>query len=199
MRCSSSWSGRRRRRGRAGGVLFQHLHAAVAGDAVADVDDQVALGQVEKAVDGPRLEPAARRAEARRWAAHRGGTVPARPARPRLPGLTSRKPARTRPMTRRSRSVCASWPAASTSPRRLHSAVVVAGDHDALAGRHGVQLVAHPGHVAAETLHRLDTQPERRLHRRAGQRRPFTLGKRSSRANTSETVNRPCGSVIRSR
>ncbi len=44
-----------------GGVLFQHLHAAVAGDAVAEVDDQIALGQVEKAVDGPRLQPAARR------------------------------------------------------------------------------------------------------------------------------------------
>ena len=41
-------------------VLLQHLHAAVAGDAVADVDDQVALVQVEEAVDGPRLEPAPR-------------------------------------------------------------------------------------------------------------------------------------------
>ena len=41
-------------------VLVDHLHAAVAGDAVADVDDQVALGQVEEAVDGPRLQPAPR-------------------------------------------------------------------------------------------------------------------------------------------
>src|SRR5207237_707258 len=35
---------------------------------------------------------------------------------------TSRKPDRTRPVTRRSRSDCANCPAASTSPRRLHSA-----------------------------------------------------------------------------
>ena len=46
IRCSSALA-----------VLVEHLHAAVAGDAVADVDDQVALGQVEEAVDGPRFEP----------------------------------------------------------------------------------------------------------------------------------------------
>ena len=34
-------------------VLLQQLHAAIAGDAVADVDDEIAFAQVEEAVDGP--------------------------------------------------------------------------------------------------------------------------------------------------
>jgi len=38
-------------------VLLQDLHAAEAGDALGQVDDQVALGQVEEGVDGPRFEP----------------------------------------------------------------------------------------------------------------------------------------------
>ena len=37
-------------------VLVEHLHAAVASDAVADVNDKIVLGQVEKAVDGARLD-----------------------------------------------------------------------------------------------------------------------------------------------
>ncbi len=41
-------------------VLVQKLHAAIARDAVADVDHEIIFGQVQKAVDGPRFEPAAR-------------------------------------------------------------------------------------------------------------------------------------------
>ena len=37
--------------------LIDELQAAIAGDAVVDVDDQVALVQVEEAVDGPALVP----------------------------------------------------------------------------------------------------------------------------------------------
>ena len=40
--------------------FLQHLHAAEAGDAVGDVDDVVAVVQVEEAVDGPRFDPPAR-------------------------------------------------------------------------------------------------------------------------------------------
>ena len=49
------------------GRLVDQLQAAVAGDPVVDVDDQVALVQVEEAVDRPALvAPAGRRAGGRR-------------------------------------------------------------------------------------------------------------------------------------
>ena len=41
-------------------VIFQDLHATVAGNAVTDVDDEIALRQVEETVDGPRLQTPAR-------------------------------------------------------------------------------------------------------------------------------------------
>ena len=41
-------------------VLLQHIHAAIAGDAVADVNDEIALSQLEETVDGPRFETPSR-------------------------------------------------------------------------------------------------------------------------------------------
>ena len=48
-----------RRGGRAavGCVFLKHLHTAIAGDAVTEVDDEVALRQIEKAVDRARFQP----------------------------------------------------------------------------------------------------------------------------------------------
>ena len=40
-------------------MLVEHVHAAVAGDALAEVHDQIVFLKLEKAVDGPRFELAA--------------------------------------------------------------------------------------------------------------------------------------------
>ena len=34
-------------------LVLQHLHAAIARDAVGDVDDEIIVFQLEEAVDGP--------------------------------------------------------------------------------------------------------------------------------------------------
>ena len=124
-----------------GVVLVEQLHPAIAGDAVADVNDEIAFAQVEEAVDGARFQPAARLHHAhflavkqlltakdddtsRDSAAFPSVTLWARSLSIAARGFAEqhRNPARTRPVTSRSRSDCASLPAASTSPSRLHSA-----------------------------------------------------------------------------
>ena len=115
--------------------FLQHLHAAEAGDAVGDVDDVVALVQVEEAVDGPRLEPPARarrRAPSRPAAAGRGGTARGCRAR-RRPAPTRRKPARTWPVTSCSRCDSASCAGLEHVGEPVALGLGLAGDQHAVA------------------------------------------------------------------
>ena len=49
-------------------VLFEHVHAAKTGNAMTDVNDQIALVQIEEAIDGPRFQLTARQKGARLFA-----------------------------------------------------------------------------------------------------------------------------------
>ena len=72
--------------------------------------------------------------------------------------------------------------------------LVVAGDEDAVARGHGVQLVPDLRDLAAEALDRLDVQMVRRLDRRAGQgsdadaRKPEKLLKDGRRSEQADRV-----------
>ena len=141
-------------------VMIQHLHAAIAGDAVADVHDQIALLQLEEAVDGAGFELAAR--------LHRAGLIAMEqlviakhhdvPA-----GRDALDPDQAEPRMH--------LPDDEAQPLGLgelsggeHVAeafllrFVVAGDEHQIAGRRRVQLILQLGDVAAETLDRFKRQ-----------------------------------------
>ena len=95
-----------------------------------------------------------------------------------------RKPARTRPTTRCSRSDWASWPAGQDLAQAMALGLVMAGDQDPVRRGRLVQFVAQAADIAAEALDRLDAQVAGRFHGGAGKAVIWTLGKRSSCWNT---------------
>ncbi len=113
---------------------------------------------------------------------------------PRRPASTSRKPARTWPVTSCSRSDSASLPAVSTSVSRWHSASFWQAI-STRCGRRGdrVEFVAHAVDVAAEPLDRLDPQVRRRLDARAA-----AAPRRSRSGAAAGCANAPSAGTARS-
>ena len=148
------------------------MQAAVAGDAVVDVDDQVALVQVEEAVDRAALVAAA---------GDRAADVGAREqlvvADDQRAGVDHVE-AGADPADGQARAgpTAPSSVSAKTSPRRSTSAGVVAGDQDAVAGRGAVELGLDLGQLAREPLDALDPQVAGRLQRVGGERRERDRG-----------------------
>ena len=153
-------------------VLLEDLHAAVAGDAVGDMHDQVAFGEIEEAVDGPRFEPAARQhladvfaveelviAEHGDACVHHAETG-AHPARHQPEPVGLGKLARGQDFV-----------------QAFALGLIVTGNHHAVAGHRAVELVAQLGDVAAEALDRLDPQMTGCLDRRRGQSGDANVGK----------------------
>ena len=155
-------------------VLLQQLQAAVPGDAVGDVDHQVALVQLEEAVDHPAQAAAgargraarrpgetARRCSAARCAPAPGGSrfAGCRRGSAAGPRWATRVPPKTSPSRRTSASVWqtrkTSWPAPASS-----------------------SSLADLLDVAAEPLDRFDRQPAGRFQRAGGHGRGGDRGKR---------------------
>ena len=148
------------------GRLVDEVQAAIPGDAVVDVDDQVALVQVEEAVDGPALvpPPGDRAADvgAREElvvADHEGRGVDQVEARPD-PADGQMKPARSRQLG-----------VGEDLAQPLDLGRVVAGDQDAFAGRGAIELGLDLGQLAREPLDALDPQVAGRFERIGRQRR----------------------------
>ena len=125
-----------------------------------------------------------RRRGSDRAAPPRGETAPVRRARSTIApsrccrqASTKRKPARTRPVTRRSRSDLRQLPVGQHFAQALALGLVVAGDQHVIVRRHGVQFVADPADLAAEALDRFDVQMTGRLDRGAGQGGHLDAGK----------------------
>ena len=142
-------------------VLLQQLQPAVAGDAVADVDHQVAFAQFEEAVDDPR-EPAVRRA------------TQIGPAE-QLAAAEQHDPLGHQPEAALQRADGKVQAALLGGPRRAEDiaqpadfGLGLADDEHLLARAGFVQFVADAVDVAAESLDRFDLQPAGRFQRRRG-------------------------------
>ena len=164
-------------------LFLQQLESAVASDAVREMDDVISLAQLEKAVDDPAQ------------------FAPGRPvqlgAMKQFAAADQRDPLRDQPEAGVQKSQAKMEPAGLGQPRGpeyLPQPLDFGGgrrnDVDLLAGAGGVQLVAHLGDVAAETLDRFDPQMTGRFQRSDGnaaerdrrkavdfgQRRPHAVG-----------------------
>ncbi len=151
-------------------VLFQELHAAVAGNPVGDVDHQVAFAQLDEAVDHlvqPAMGRAAQvRAMEHRIAAHQHDPVrhDAEPVAQMPQGIVEH------PLLGQARG-------GEDVGQAPHLSLGLADYEHLLPGPHRVQLLADLADVAAETLHRLDAQPASGLQRAGGHRRGRHRGK----------------------
>ncbi len=162
-----------------GGVLLKHLHTAIAGDAVAEMDDEIALGQIEEAVDGPRFQPAPPHPTLpQAWGRVGWGGAERRvtvkqllPTQHQHAGRVHQTEAGADPADEETQPVGLREPSRRQYlAQPLAFAIVLTRDQHALARGHRVQFVAHLAHVAAEAFDGFDVQTERRLHRRTRQR-----------------------------
>ena len=148
------------------GRLVDEVQAAIAGDPVVDVDDQVALIQVEEAVDRPAFVPPARDRPADLGAGeqlvvadHERLGVDQVEAGPD-PADGQMQPARSGQLG-----------VGKDLAQPLDLGLVVAGDQDVLARGRAVELGLDLGQLAREPLDALDPQVAGRLERVGRQRR----------------------------
>ena len=146
--------------------LVDEMQAAIPGDPVVDVDDQVAFVQVEEAVDGPALVSPAGHGPADLGAGEQ--LVIADHQRPGVDQVESRPD----PADGQDQPVgLGQLGVGEDLAQPLDLGRVVAGDQDAVAGGGAVELGLDLGQVAGESLDALDPQVAGRLERVGGQGR----------------------------
>ena len=145
-------------------VLLHQLHAAITGDAVAEVYDQVALVEIQEAVDRP-AQPPAQRPPGRCTSARRKSS-------PLLSSTmrsgTSRKPFCSAADGKVQAAVAGKLRAAEDLAQAADFGLGLADEEDLLAAAGVVQFLADLVDVAAEALDRLDRQPASRFQRAGG-------------------------------
>ncbi len=180
-------------------LLLEQLEPLVAADAVADVDDVIAVVQVEERVDRPR-EPPPRRPRRR-------GVLAAE----ELPGADDRELLGHEPKSPRDVAVGEMEPARSRGGRvakqfrePVDLRVGRADDPDLLVAAHRLELLPHPVEHAREPLHALDRELRRGLEARrrdAGERdrrravdpREDVVGLRGVLDDTANPLERAAG------
>ena len=176
-------------------ALLEDLQAAIAGDPVVDVDDQVALVQVEEAVDRAALVAPAGDRAADLGAGEQ--LVVADDQRAGVDHVEARADAadgQLQPAGPGQLGV------GEDLAQPLDLGRVVAGDQHAVAGRGAVELGLDLGQVAGEPLDALDPQVAGRLERVGGERRDGDRREAGSAARSSlRRVKRPRGSSTRPR
>ncbi len=142
------------------GRPVDELQPPIAGDAVVDMDNQVAFIQIEEAVDGPALVPPPGDRAADIGAGeelmvgdHQGGGIDQVKARP-----DPSQGAMEAPLLCQGR-------VAEDLTQALDLGGVVAGDEHAVTGRGAVELGLHPGQLSREAFDALDPKMARRLQR----------------------------------
>src|SRR5262249_7350293 len=142
-------------------VLVEHLHAAIAGDAVANVNDEIAFGQLEEAVNRPRFQAPARQHLTRLLAMEQ--LLSAQHDEPRVDESERRShPSRDKPEP----VGLGELPGGEHLAEALALGLIETGNQHAVTGLNVIQLIANAGHLAAESFHRLDAQMTGRLNGR---------------------------------